>query len=165
MRHGTSHSYTIPYRDIIKALNRLELNNEYTILAMGVSPHLFKEIDGFVKTKGETDYIYNSDVKVIEIASNENSFIIMKNVDIPRICLRPLDENEKDVTLEEVESTNHLYSNIDFINKDNLILKAVIGYYLYVPKPFKYVRLRLSYQLESDEFVINKLSSIKTYIV
>ena len=89
----------------------------------------------------------------------------MKNVDIPRICLRPLSENEKDDTLEEVESTNHLYSNIDFINKDNLILKAMIGYDLYVPNPFKYVRLRISYQLESDEFVINKLSSIKTYIV
>ena len=42
----------------------------------------------------ENDEIIYKDVRVIEIASNENSFIIMKSADIPTISLRVLNEEE-----------------------------------------------------------------------
>ena len=161
--HGSPASFAIPYRDIGKALDRLELNNNYTILAMGVSSYIFDEIEGF--TRDDDMKVSYKGIDVKEIASNENSFIIMKNGEIPYISLRNLDIAENKERLKEIDSNYHLYSNIDDIDTNNMILRAQMGYQLHIVEPMRYVRLRIAYQLESDKVVLNRVLPIKNYIV
>ena len=163
MLHGSLASFAIPYRDMQNAVDRLELDNTFTILAMGISPHFFDEMDGF--KRNENDEIIYKDERVIEIASNENSFIIMKSADIPTISLRVLNEEENQENLTEIDSDHFLYSNIDSIDVENLFLKAQMGYQLHIAKPMRYVRLRMAYQLDSDKVVLNRVLPIKNYIV
>lgn len=161
--HSSPHSFAIPYRDMTKALEKLRFDNNFTILAMGVSPHFYEEVEGFSRDS-EGVLSYKGGVNVLEIASNENSFIIMKSCDMPRIGLRALAEEENQENLEEIEAKHHLYSNINRIERDDLVLKAKMGYRLYIKEPMKYVRLRIAYQLDSDNVVLNRVQSIKNYI-
>lgn len=163
MRHSSPASFAIPYRDMENALDRLELDNTFTILAMGISPYFFDEMDGF--KRNENDEITYKNIKVIEIASNDNSFIIMKSADIPTISLRELNEEENQEGLIEIDTDYHLYSNIDSIDVENLFLKARIGYQLHIAEPMRYVRLRMAYQLDSDKVVLNRVLPIKNYMV
>ena len=161
--HGAIASFAIPYRDMEKALGRMELDNSYTILAMGISPHFFDEMDGF--GRNDRNEITYRDIKVLEIASNESSFVIMKSRDIPTLSLRALKTEENLELLSEIDTNYHLYSNIDSLDTENLILKAKMGYQIRIAEPMKYVRLRLAYQLDSDKVVLNKVQPIRNYIV
>ena len=161
--HSSPNSFAIPYRDMTKALEKLRFDNSFTILAMGVSSHFYDEVEGFSRDS-EGVLSYKGGVSVIEIASNENSFIIMKSCDVPRIGLRALTVEENRENLEEIEGQHHLYSNINRIDEDDLLLKAKMGYRLYIKKPMKYVRLKIAYQLDSDDVVLNRVQSIKNYI-
>lgn len=163
LSHSTAVNYAIPYRDIPKAFERLELDDNYTILAMGVSPHFFDEVDGFSRNL-DSEVSYNG-IKVIEIASSESSFIIMKSNDVPFVSLRCLTEDENIDHLEEIEETHHLYSNINGLRPDNLILKTTMGFNLHIFEPMRYVRIRIAYQLDSDNVVLNRVMPIKDYIV
>lgn len=161
--HSSPNSFAIPYRDITKAMEKLRLDNNFTILAMGVSPHFYDEVEGFSRDS-EGVLSYKGGINVIEIASNENSFIIMKSCEMPRISLRELTAEENQENLEEIDNEHHLYSNIKSIEGDDLVLKAKMGYRLYIKEPMKYVRLRIAYQLDSDNIVLNRVQSIKNYI-
>lgn len=160
--NGTANSFAIPYRDMSKALDKLCIDDSFTILAMGVSVHFFDEVDGFSRDK---DGVRFKGVKVKEIASNENSFIILKSTDVPSFSLRALTEKENAGNLVEIEGDHHLYSNIDSLDADSLILKVMLGYCLYVKSPLKYVRLRIAYQLDSDSVILNRVLPIKNFIV
>ena len=144
-------------------MERLELDSSYTILAMGISPHFFDEMDGF--GRNDRNEITYRDIKVLEIASNESSFVIMKSRDIPTLSLRVLKTEENLELLSEIDTNYHLYSNIDSLDTENLILKAKMGYQIRIAEPMKYVRLRLAYQLDSDKVVLNKVQPIRNYIV
>ena len=159
--NGTASNFTIPYRDMTKALERLCLDDSFTILAMGVSSHFFDEAEGFSRNK---DSICFKGVMVREIASNENSFIILKRSDMPCFGLHALTKEENKENLVEIEGEHHLYSNIDNLDADSLILKVMLGYCLYVKNPLKHVRLRIAYQLDSDSVILNRVLPIKNYI-
>ena len=159
--NGSANSFSIPYRDMSRALERLSLDDSYIILAMGVSSHFFDEMDGFSR---DIDGISFKDVKVKEIASNENSFIVLKSSDVPCFSLRALTAEENTENLAEIEDERHLYSNIDRLDADSLILKVMLGYCLHVKSPLKYVRLRIAYQLDSDSVILNRVLPIKNYI-
>jgi hypothetical protein len=155
-------SYSIPYRDLSKAFDRLEINCDFTIIAMGVSIHLYDEIEGFSRNGSKIDY---KGINVIEIASNENSFIIMKSSNIPRVRLRALNQEEKQDNLECIDSTHRLYTNINNIDINELLLKAKIGYQIHIYNPMKYIRFKIAYQLDSDDVLLNRVKSIKNIIV
>ena len=155
-------SFSIPYRDLSKAFDRLEINCGFTIIAMGVSIHLYDEIEGFSRRGSKIDY---KGINVIEIASNENSFIIMKSRNIPRVSLRALNQEENQDNLDCIDSTHHLYTNINNIDINELLLKAKIGYQIHIDKPMKYIRLKIAYQLDSDDVLLNRVKSIKNYFV
>lgn len=161
--HGSPYSFSIPYRDMSKALTRLHIDSNYTILSMGVSMHFFEEVDGF-KRDANMKLKYG-DSNVIEIVSNENSLIIMKTDDVPSIELRDLTEEEKSEAFTEIDEANHIYSNIDGITPDDMNLKASIGYTIRIKEPMKYVRLRIAYRLDSDNVVLKRVQPIKNYIV
>ena len=114
--HGAIASFAIPYRDMEKALERLELDSSYTILAMGISPHFFDEMDGF--GRNDRNEITYRDIKVLEIASNESSFVIMKSRDIPTLSLRALKTEENLELLSEYRQFG--YREFDFKSQDGV---------------------------------------------
>ena len=68
-------------------------------------------------------------------------------------------------TLTEIESTRYLFSNIDYITKENLVLVVKQGFSIYIPQKLRYIRLRVAYHLESDDMLIEKVEPIKNNIV
>ena len=107
-------TYTIPYRDISKAMKRLSISSEFVLLAMGIPSYFFDEIEGF--TRESNAILYKKSV-VYEIPSNnETSILIIKKEDLPCYKFRKL----ANTTLTEIESTRYLFSNIDYITKENL---------------------------------------------
>lgn len=158
-------TFLVPYRNLSEALKRLKLDNSYVLLAMGVSAYLFDETEGFERI--QNNKIIYQGVDVICIASNENSMIIMKKADIPTIELRDLKDNEVGDKQYEIDTKHHFYSNIDSITTADkpIILTVRVGYNLYLPQNFKYIRLRIAYQLDTDQMLIDKIQSINNYIV
>lgn len=155
-------TFVIPYRDFSKALKRLSLSSEYAILAMGVPSYFFDETEGFTRGADYTISYDKSPVYCIP-SNNEVSILIMKEKDIPRYAFRKLTEG-LNIDEKEIESKNHLFSNIDEIAKDKLVLTVKQGYVIQMPSPLRYIRLRIAYQLESDNMLTTKVQSIKNYI-
>lgn len=118
-------TYTIPYRDISKAMKRLSISSEFVLLAMGIPSYFFDEIEGF--TRESNAILYKKSV-VYEIPSNnETSILIIKKEDLPCYKFRKL----ANTTLTEIESTRYLFSNIDYITKENLVLVVKQGFSIY----------------------------------
>lgn len=132
------------------------------ILALGISPNFFEETEGFAIQDGSNIKYGNIDVK--DIASNQNSFLIMKTESMPYAFTTQLsDEESKD--LVEVDSETHLYSNIDNISTTDLTLYAKIGFKVVLPRPFKYIRIKVGYELAEDDISISRIEPISNYIV
>lgn len=152
-------TYTISYCDFSKAMLRLFLTSEYTILAMGISNIFFDEIKGFTRNDKNIFY-YQSPVYEIP-NNNEAAILIMKNQDVPRYKFINL-PNDKIST--EIEQNQHLFSNIDNLTPQNLILHVKQGFSIHMPSALRYIRLKVAYNLESDNMLINKIEPIKNYI-
>lgn len=154
-------NYTIPYCDFSKAMRRLSISSQYAILAMGISNHFFDEIEGFIRKDNKISYCNST---VYEIPSNnEESILIMQTNNIPYYKFRKLENTDSDE--EEIEKTRFLFSNINKIKKDNLILTVKQGFSIYIPLPLRYVRLRIAYHLESDDMLIQKIGPVKNDII
>lgn len=155
-------SYGIPYRDCEKALKKLSLDDNFIILAFGVNSYFFEETGGFIKD--ESGVISFNGCSVINIPSNDNSLVIMKKDSVPYCNVTEYQEKltEGEVLIEEKHC---LYSNINILSKDNPVLTVKQGYILHIPSLFKYVRLRISYHLASDDVIISKIVPISKSIV
>lgn len=159
--NGAAHSVGVPYSDLGKALEKLNLSPDYSILAMGISYFTFREFEGFSVNGSDIDY---KGCKVHEIPSNrEQSFIIMRAGDIPTISVTEtpsqLDHDEM-----EIDAETHLYSNIDSLNEDNLDLKVKKSFKLQRGEVMRYVRIRVAARLESDPKILQSIKPINEYI-
>lgn len=155
------HSVDVPYPDLAKALERLNLTPDYAILEMGISFFTLKEIKEF---DVQSDKIEHKGCRVFEIPANlEQSFIIMRKQDVPTysISSEPSEVGPAEV---EIEEENHLYSNIDSIEGDNPQLSARKAFILYQPERMRYVRIRVVARLESDPKILQNIKSINEYV-
>lgn len=156
-------TFVIPYKDFDKAMKRLSLSSEYAILAMGVSPYFFDEIEGFRRESNEK-ISYNACLVHHISSSNENAILIMKKEDVPCYDFRKLKQNEVKGNEKEIEVSRHLFSNIDAIKKDNLLLTVRQGFSVLLPSSLRYVRLKIAYHMESDDMLVAKVGPIKNYV-
>lgn len=158
--NGAVHSVGVPYSDLSNALEKLNITPDYSILAMSISYFTFKEIDGFNVNESGIDY---KGCKVYEIPSNrEQSFIIMRTSDIPTVSVAhtPTELDEGDV---EIDTTTHLYSNIDSLDALDLNLKVKKAFLFHRPETLRYVRIRVATRLESDPKIIENIKTINEY--
>ena len=158
-------SYTVPYRDMGTAMKRLSLKDGFCILAMGISSHFFDETDGFVRANdgsvkyGQTDVLY--------IPSNNECLLIMKNEDVPKVVIRPITEGRQNKYADEreIDKGKRLYSNVDSLTPDNLTLTASMTFGIILSDKIKYVRIRIAYQLASDDMLVRNIEPINKCIV
>ena len=153
-------SYTIPYRNMGEAMERLSLKADLCILALGVSPHFFDETAGF--ERADDNSIKYNNIEVINIPDNSNCLLIMRKDKVPFVVSRQMTDKEvsEDVEMLEIEGNEHLYSNIDSLTPDNLFLKACSPYDVIVPKDMKYVKIRIAYHLAADEMLVRSVEPI-----
>ncbi len=163
--HSPIKSYTIPYRNMGEAMERLSINNNFSILALGVSPHFFDETLGFVSMDDFS--IKYKDIEVLNIPSNYNCILIMKKDDVPYVVARQMSQHElsENLGMSEIEDKKHLYSNIDNLTCDNLNLKVCTAFDVTVPTDMKYVKIRIAYHLAPDEMILRSVESISNFIV
>lgn len=156
------YSVGVPYPDLAKALEKLNLTPEYAILAMGISFFTFKEIKDFDVQQDKIGY---KGCRVFEIPANlEQSFIIIRRRDVPTYSISSV-PSEVGPDEVEIETENHLYSNIDSIKGDNPLLTARKVFILHQPKTMRYVRIRVVSRLESDPKILQNIKSINNYII
>ena len=79
-------SMTIPYIDMRKALESLDLNDSHAIIAMGINNHFYSEIKGF--NCDDNNHYYYKNSKVYQIKASDSSMIIMKASELPffKLC-------------------------------------------------------------------------------
>lgn len=161
--HSAIKSFTIPYNDLEKALKKLELSGDYALLAIGVPSSIFNEIKEF--SRSDDKQIFYNTSPVYEIPYHKDSvFLIMKKEDVP-YCKYLEIETGLDADEKKIDDQRHLYSNIDAILKDDLILKVKQQVEISLPKPMRFIRLRIAYRLESDNLITSQINSIKNYIL
>lgn len=156
-------SLAVPYCDLGKVLKKMSLSKQYTILSMGVSSSLFDEVEGFIR---KDDHIFYKDSKVYEMPyANIPSILIMKSDDVPYCKYEEISREElKEKEAKIDEFSMYLYSNIDSLTKDNLILTVKQRIGVFMPRPLRYFRIRIAYQLESDAMIVSNIKSIENYI-
>ena len=147
---------SIPYRDCAKVLSKLCLDNQYIIIALGLSNVFFDEIEGFVVNDGVISF---DNSEVIRIPYSDESLVIMKKEQLP-YCKLIKNDNK----LKAIEENQFLYSNIDAISVDDLVLIIRQWYELYKPVSFKFLRLKISYKLSSDNVIVSNVKTIKEII-
>lgn len=154
-------SYTIPYRNMGEAIKRLRLNDEFVILALGISPHFFDETEGFTI---DDKTIKFGNIEVENIVSNQNSLIFMKKELLPYAFATQLSDKDSG-NLKMIDTDTYLYSNIDNLSIDDLILTSKIGYEIVLPHPLKYIRIKIGYNLAEDDMSTNEVEAISHFIV
>lgn len=156
-------SLAVPYCDLERILKRLSLTSAYSILMIGVSSSLFDEVKGFVRKENKIFYgkscVYN-----VPYSSSNPAILIMKNSDVPCCSYKEMANDKLEEGEREINVANHLYSNIDAISKENLALtvKQCLG--VFIPHPLRYIRLRIAYQLESDDMIVSRIELINHYL-
>lgn len=134
-------SYSV-YRDsLFDALDKLELNENHIIAAIGLNVEM---VAGYYSKKSkiekESDNIYFLSNKRVRIAiitlssisfeSLNNSLIVLKKSDLPYLKKHDVDNKLKEkYKLEEIDDTNMIYGSIIDLNKDNNIKEEVLKVY------------------------------------
>lgn len=153
-------SITIPYIDMGKALEALDLDHSYAIITMGINNSFFSETEGF-NCDDSNQYLYGES-KVYQIPAPDSSIVIMKENELPFFKSRN-DNEGLDGDMQLLDRDTNLYSNIDKLSDKLRILKVAQCYNLYVPKKLRYIRIKISYNLTSDLMLLNKIQPINKY--
>lgn len=153
LRHSSTKSYRVAYKDIKKVFDCIGVNEDYAVLMMGVYLGNYEEIHG----KNDKEHFEECEqgmkykgCRIYSIPSAMQSIIILKKKDLPYI---DLGEVSKSDSLTLLEQENYLYSNIDSITdikKESVDLLIRRGAVLYEPNyHIKYMRLNINYTYDS----------------
>ena len=160
-------TFTIRYQDLMTAWKKLGINNQFTILSMGVYLGNYTQIYGKQDSFDDENnpYTYKG-AKIINIPSSMRAFIIIPNDSLPYVEHVELQEEHKQ-GVECIDNETYLYSNVNNLNaKNNLLLTVKRGAQLVHSKDFtRYVLLNIRYNSDSSNYDINKIENIRKWIV
>ncbi len=166
-------SYTIRFKDLMSAWERLGVNEKFVILSMGIYLGTFTEMYGthkmFEYADGEGSF---NGAKILGLQSTMRAFIIMSRDSLPYIEHVKLDsehnENDKKLIKEFqcIDNESCLYSNIASITADsNRILSVLRKVNLIHKKDFtKYIVLKIEYRNDSSLFDLEKIEGVEKLI-
>lgn len=149
IKNKSSADYVIQYDDIFKAIDKLQVSSgNYIVFMQGVYLHNFEEIYGKVdglelQENGKLKYKQNL---FVTIPSPEQSLLVIPKADVP--FWEILKEKDSRYTqLSLIDNDSYLYTNLDMINENGFIMKAYYHFNFNYKKSFKYVRLKVTYNL------------------
>ena len=151
-------SYNINQRDLLKAINKLGLADGYAIVEMGNALDLYelkKEI-----TFSDNERFYNGHRIVnLGVSRFSSCLWIVKESEIPFVEILETESTGSD--LYEIDAANHLYSNIENLQKPyNVSLVQTMK--VHVLKNYsKTCLLKVMYNYGNDTYDLDKVGSLE----
>ena len=157
--------YTVRFKDLMVALERLKVNDKHIILSMGVYLGTFIDLYGehpLFSFSAGTGSFNKADIR--SIPSSMRVFVIMLEEALPYVEHTEMDSKESN-GLKCIDTDSWLYSNIDTLTAKNNVLTVKRKVNLVHNTRFtKYVMLKVEYNNDSSVFDIDKIESIDHFI-
>ena len=157
--------YTVRFKDLMVALERLKVNDKHIILSMGVYLGTFIDLYGehpLFSFSAGTGSFNQADIR--SIPSSMRVFVIMLEEVLPYVEHTEMDSKESN-GLKCIDTDSWLYSNIDTLTAKNNVLTVKRKVNLVHNAYFtKYVMLKVEYNNDSSVFDIDKIESIDHFI-
>lgn len=158
-------TYTVRFKDLMVALERLKVNDKHIILSMGVYLGTFIDLYGehpLFSFSAGTGSFNKADIR--SIPSSMRVFVIMLEEVLPYVEHTEMDSKESN-GLKCIDTDNWLYSNVDTLTAKNNVLTVKRKVNLVHNASFtKYVMLKVEYSNDSSVFDIDKIESIDHFI-
>lgn len=157
--------YTVRFKDLMVALERLKVNYNHIILSMGVYLGTFIDLYGkhpLFSFSAGTGSFNEADIR--GIPSSMRVFVIMLEKVLPYVEHTEMDSKESN-GLKCIDNDSWLYSNVDTLTAKNNVLTVKRKVNLVYNTRFtKYVMLKVEYNNDSSVFDIDKIESIDHFI-
>lgn len=158
-------TYTVRFKDLMVALERLKVNYNHIILSMGVYLGTFIDLYGkhpLFSFSAGTGSFNEADIR--GIPSSMRVFVIMLEKVLPYVEHTEMDSKESN-GLKCIDNDSWLYSNVDTLTAKNNVLTVKRKVNLVCNTRFtKYVMLKVEYNNDSSVFDIDKIESIDHFI-
>lgn len=166
-------SYTIRFKDLMEAFEKLKVDKNFVILAMGVYLGTFSDLygkhDKFEYADGTGSF---NGARILGLQSTMRAFIIVSKDSLPYVDHVTLDPEHNSYEKKQIENlccidnNGCLYSNVDSIdaaqNRTLIVLRKVK---LISKSDFtKYIVLKLEYSNDNTQIDLEKIQGIDNYI-
>lgn len=151
-------SYNINQRDLLRAIDKLNLPDGYAIVEMGNALDLYELKKNLSFIDNERSY---NGRRIINLGLSRFSpcLWIVKESEIPFMEIMETESTDDD--LSEIDATNHIYSNIENLQKPyNVSLVQTIKVYI-LKNNSKTCLLKVMYNYGSDAYDMDKVSSLE----
>lgn len=154
-------TYTVRFKDLMVALERLKVNDKHIILSMGVYLGTFIDLYGrhplFSFADGTGSF---NEADIRSIPSSMRVFVIMLEKALPYVEHTKMDSKESN-GLKCIDTDSWLYSNVDTLTAKNNVLtvKRKVNL-IHNTSITKYVMLKVEYNNDSSLFDIDEIESI-----
>ena len=168
---ATRKSYTIGYNQIVKAVERLELDDKFEVWVSGNFVTMYRNIDPEgaekLQAKGEDSYILNG-CEIRQFECRMNVVIVTKKGDMP-VAYSKEYAYLQERGMAELDDKTHFYSNIeneDWAEPDETHYGINIGRIVefYAPKDYEYVLLKLTFP-DVEPSSLNEIEPIEKIFV
>lgn len=166
-------SYTIRFKDLMRAFETLKVDENFVILSMGVYLGTFSDIYGkhkmFEYVDGRGSF---NNARILGLQSTMRAFIIVPKDSLPyveHVTLDPVHNESEKKLLENshcIDDVGCLYSNVDSLDaQKNRLLSVLRKMKLISKKHFtKYILLKIEYSNDSSLYDVEKIQGIENYI-
>lgn len=159
-------TYTIRFKDLMKAWERLGIDKNFTILSMGVYLGTFTDLYGkhpsFEYTNGNGSF---NGANILGLQSSMRAFVIIPTASLPYVEHIDIEGNELN-NFSCIDEQTKLYSNVENLDaKDNKVLTiARKNKFVHKMKFTKYILLKVSYSSDSSLLDLDKIESLDNFI-
>jgi len=147
-------SYNINQKDLLDAIDLLELTDDYMIIVWGNVLDMYELKKRLTYQDNEISY---NGHKVLNLGMSRYSACVwlIKDADVPFVEIT--DTSTMSNMITEIDSNNHLYSNIDHL-KPPFDIQLIQSIKVYAPKKYsKTCQLKVAYDFGNDRYDIDKV--------
>lgn len=159
-------TYTIRFKDLMKAWEKLGVDKNFTILSMGVYLGTFTDLYGkhssFEYTNGNGSF---NGAVILGLQSSMRAFVIIPTASLPYVEHIDIEGNELN-NFSCIDEQTKLYSNVENLDaKDNKVLTiARKNKFVHKMNFTKYILLKVSYSSDSSLLDLDKIESLDNFI-
>lgn len=159
-------TYTIRFKDLMKAWEKLGVDKNFTILSMGVYLGTFTDLYGkhssFEYTNGKGNF---NGAVILGLHSSMRAFVIIPTENLPYVEHREIAGDELD-GFSCIDEETKLYSNVENLDaKENKILAIARKNRLVHKRNFtKYILLKVSYSSDCSLLDLDNIESLGDFI-
>lgn len=166
-------SYTIRFKDLMRAFEKLKVDKNIVILSMGVYLGTFSDLYGkHDKFKYVDDIVSFNGAKILEMQSTMRAFIIVPKDSLPYVEHATLDSEHNDCDKRQKNSLScicpdgYLYSNVDAIDATQNRILTVLRKVKLISKAdlTKFIVFRIDHSNDSSQFDLEKIQGIENYV-